>query len=103
MPYFLEEDKGYFCIAEKSIRINDRLTFKPWRAVYGTLENYEYVDFPFFPQSPIAVHCSPIKINNILNITYGGRVYKKIENSNWEKIDQNLWQGYYDGYDHMMM
>ena len=99
MPYFLEETKGYFCIAEKSIRINDQLTFKPWRAVYGTLENYEYVDFPHFPQSPVEVHCSPIKINNVLSITYGSRVYKKTENLDWQKIDQNVWQGYYDGYD----
>ena len=63
MPFFINENFGYFCIADEYKQYQN-VNYMPWKLVSGNLENYEEVEFPHEPRSPFHVHCSPIFVND---------------------------------------
>jgi hypothetical protein len=62
----------------------------------GTLENYDLIDFPQDPTSPLNVHCSTVYYNDRLSVTCSGRVLLKTANK-WIVMERGIWQGYFDG------
>ena len=95
MPFFINENFGYFCIADEYKQYQN-VNYMPWKLVSGNLENYEEVEFPHEPRSPFHVHCSPIFVNDILSVSYNSNVYRKNGNV-WEIVKGNVWQGFFDG------
>ncbi len=97
MPFFLNENFGVFCVANKYSYCNN-IPFKPWKLVEGNLKVYNHTDFDIEPEYPSSVHCSPVLINNILSVSCNRSLYvKKNKYSKWEKIKDGIWQGFYDG------
>ena len=96
MPFFINQNFGYFCIANEYKQYQN-VNYMPWKLVSGNLEEYNEIEFLHEPKSPFHVHCSPIFINDILSLSYNFKVYKKNNDNSWEIMGENLWQGFFDG------
>jgi hypothetical protein len=96
MPFFINQNFGYFCIANEYKQYQN-VNYMPWKLVSGNLEEYNEIEFLHEPKSPFHVHCSPIFINDILSLSYNSKVYKKNNDNSWEIMKENLWQGFFDG------
>ena len=101
MPFFLNENEGFFSVSNELIthkisEDSNSYQFRPWRGVYGNLNNYKYLDFPFLPTNHFEVHCSPIFYDNIYSVSFNRSIYTKTDNSSWSQIFTRIWQGYQD-------
>ena len=101
MPFFINKNEGFFCVAEdlvthKISEESNTYQFRPWRSVFGNLDIYNFLDFPFESTSHKHVHCSPILHDNIYSISYDRNIYTKTSNTEWRNIPLYVWSGYQD-------